>query len=242
VGKGWAILLNRTFDGYPPLRASGYGGAGYRDLLRTTFGGLGIAPTVAALDATGQAVPGVRIARYRFGGADVIALLQESLEVATVYGRVGVTAFDDDARRAPVARQEVVISLPRLARTVDARTGRDLGRTDTVRIDVTPGDAVILAQTDAAAALTVEGPPAARRGDHATFALGLAGPGPHLVRAHVHDPDGRFLPEYAANVLVDGDRGQFVLPTAVSDAPGRYRVVVTDVITGATARAELILD
>jgi hypothetical protein len=33
-----------------------------------------------------------------------------------------------------------------------------------------------------------------------------------------------------------------VLPTAVSDAPGRYRVVVTDVITGATARAELILD
>jgi hypothetical protein len=41
---------------------------------------------------------------------------------------------------------------------------------------------------------------------------------------------------------VDGDRGQFLLPTAVSDRPGRYRVLVTDVITGAAARADLVLE
>jgi hypothetical protein len=241
VGNGWAILFNRAFDAYPQQRASGYGGAEYRDVLRAELERLGILPAVTVRDADGRPLPQTQIARYRFAGADVTAVLQESLDVATLYGRDGVTVYDD-ARLGTVARQEVVVHLPRRARTVDVRTGRDLGRTDTVRIDVTPGDAVILAQTDAPAALTIEGPATARRGDHATFALGLAGPGPHLVRAHVHTPDGRFLPEYAANVLVDGGRGRFVLPTAVSDPPGRYRVDVRDVITGATARAELVLE
>lgn len=241
VGKGWAILFNRTFDAYPKLRALRYGGGEYRDLLRAEFERLGISPAVEVRDAGGQPLPQTRVARYRFAGADVIALLQESRDVATLYGRDGVTVYDD-ARRGPVARQEVVIRLPRLARTIDVRTGRDLGRTDTVTMTVTAGEAVILAQSELPAVLTADGPPAARRGDHVTFALGCGGPGPHLVRAHVFAPDGRFLPEYAANVLVDGERGRFVLPTAVSDPSGRYRVELADVITGATARAELALE
>jgi len=241
VGKGWTVLFNRTFDPYPRLRAAGYGGAGYRDLVRAEFERLGLPPAVEARDAAGRPLPGVRIARYRFGGADVVALLREDLAVTAIEGRDGVTVYDH-ARPGAVARLEVVVRLPRRARTIDVRTGRDLGRTDTVRIEMIPGEGVILAQTDAAGTVTVAGPARARRGEHAAFTLGLAGRGPHLVRAHVHAPDGRFLPEYAASVLVDGDRGQFLLPTAVSDPPGRYRVEMADVITGATARAELMLE
>jgi hypothetical protein len=73
-------------------------------------------------------------------------------------------------------------------------------------------------------------------------ALATAGAGPHLVRVHVQAPDGRFLPEYAGNVLVEGDRGAFLLPTARSDAPGTYRIEVADVVTGASAVAGLVLE
>ncbi len=242
VGKGWAILFNRTFDAYPKLRASAYGGGEYRDLLGAELARLGLAPAVAVRNAAGQPLPQARIARYRFGGADVIALLQESLDLATLYGRDGVTAFED-ARLGPVARQDVVVKLPRVARVTDVRTGRDLGRTDTVKMAMTPGDAIVLALADTPpGTFTMDGPHAARRGDHVSFALAPGDSRRHLARIHVLGPNGRFLPEYAATVLVDGGRGRFELPTASSDAPGRYRIELADVISGAVATADLQLE
>ena len=75
-----------------------------------------------------------------------------------------------------------------------------------------------------------------------SFALDVGGPGPHLVRCHVTAPDGRFLAEYAANVLVAGNAGRFDVPTALSDSPGRYRLELADVAAGAKASAELMLE
>jgi hypothetical protein len=36
--------------------------------------------------------------------------------------------------------------------------------------------------------------------------------------------------------------GTFLLPTALSGAAGRYRVKATDVMTGAAAEAEVVVD
>jgi glycosyl hydrolase family 42 (putative beta-galactosidase) len=241
VGKGWAVYLNVLFDRYPQLRSKAYGGAAWRALASAILAHAGVGPAVTVRDAGGRPLPQTRIARYRFGGADVVALLQESLDVATLYGRDGVTVYED-ARLGPVARQEVLIHLPRVARVTDVRTGKDLGRTDAVKMVVTPGDAVILAQGDAPARLTVDGPRSARRGERVSFAIGTGGSGTHLLRCHVMAPDGRFLPEYAANVLAEGESGRFEVATARSDVPGRYRIEVADVITGAAASVEVEIE
>ena len=226
VGDGWAVYLNVLFDRYPESRGKAYGGAAWRALVSRILAHAGVSPAVTVRDAGGRPLAQTRIARYRFGGADVVALLQESL----------------DARLGPVPRQEVVVHLPRVARVTDVRTGKDLGQTDTVTVSVTPGDAVILAQGAAPARLTTDGPRAARRGEIISFAIRTDGPGPHLVRCHVAAPGGAFLPEYAATVLVEGESGRFDLPTARSDAPGRYRIELADVITGAAASADLRLE
>jgi hypothetical protein len=241
MGKGGSVLLNRTLDAYPRQRASGYGGTAYRDLLRAEFERLGIAPAVKVEDAGGRPVPGLRVARYRFGGADVVALLQESLDIATQYGRDGVTVYED-ARLGRVTRQEVTVRLPRLARVTDVRTGKDLGRTDTVKTVITPGDAVVLASGDGPSRLAADAPRVARRGDLVSIALTAEGAGSHLARAHVTGPDGRFRPEYAANILFDGATGRFTVPTAQSDAAGRYRITLADVITGAATTLEVVLE
>jgi hypothetical protein len=67
------------------------------------------------------------------------------------------------------------------------------------------------------------------------------GPGRHLVRCHVLGPDGRPRPEYAANLLVEDGASRFVLPSALSDPEGEYRIDATDVLTGARAEARAFL-
>jgi hypothetical protein len=69
----------------------------------------------------------------------------------------------------------------------------------------------------------------------------VSGPGRRLVRGHVFGPDGDFLDEYARNLVLDGGEGTFVLPTALNERAGRYRVTVTDVLNGATAETAVEL-
>jgi hypothetical protein len=241
VGDGWAVYLNVLLDRYPELRGKEYGGAAFRALVSGILAHVGVRPAVEVRDAAGQPLPETRIARYRFGATDVVAVLQESLDVKTLYGRDGVTVYDD-ARLGPVARQDVVIKLPRMARVTDVRLGRELGLTDRVRTLLSPGDAVVLALGDAASSLSADGPRTARPGQTLAFALDVGGPGPHLVRCHVRAPDGRFLPEYALTLHIRGNTGRFELPTALSDPPGRYRLELADVLTGAAASLDLVLE
>jgi hypothetical protein len=55
-------------------------------------------------------------------------------------------------------------------------------------------------------------------------------------------PDGRLLPSYAQNVVMEGDEGTVLLPSALNDPPGDYTLRVADVITGASATTKVRLD
>ena len=59
---------------------------------------------------------------------------------------------------------------------------------------------------------------------------------------HVAGPAGTLLPEYAANLLTDRGAARFVLPSAWNDAPGEYRILATDVLSGASAESRLTLE
>jgi protein involved in polysaccharide export with SLBB domain len=58
----------------------------------------------------------------------------------------------------------------------------------------------------------------------------------------VWGPGGAFLPEYARVTVEDGARATFVLPSALSDPAGEYRLRVGDVLSGASAEATLRLE
>ena len=239
VGKGFAIDLNLLLDRYPTLRKKGFGGGSYRALLSALLGRNGIRPAVVLDGASGDSGP-TRIARHRFGGSEVIGILTEPIDVAEAYGRDGVRVYDDSTLGKVVA-QDLDIRLSSAAHVVNVRTGEYLGHTDRVRAPVTAGDALVLAASPERATLKVSGPSEAQRGAHPTFTIAPSGTGRHLVRCHVFGPDGAFLPVYARNLMVEGADGTFVLPTALDDPPGRWRVSATDVVSGASANAELEL-
>jgi hypothetical protein len=239
-GKGWTIYLNQLLDRYPRLRETADGEAG-RSVVERVLGHVGVSPALSLTDASGRPVRRALVSRYRFGDADVFAVLDGQPQAGVRYGVDGVTRYSGDD--AGQTGRDVVVRLPRAAVIVNARTGESFGRTDAVRTRLLPGEALVLAASAAAGELALSGPATTARGAHAAFEIrtGQAA-APHLVRVHVTSPDGRFLPEYAANVITDGGAARYVLPSALDDAAGAYAVVATDVLTGARAEARLRLE
>jgi hypothetical protein len=233
TGSGWTIYLNIAWDEYPKQRAAKFGGAAYRELVHAIFNNAGIRPAVEITSPDGQAIAQAQIARYKFGNAEIVAIVKENVALAGVVGQDGVTTYND-ANLGQIAKQDLVIKLPRKSYVTDVRTGQKLGLTDVVHSSIVIGDALILALTPESNQLKIEGAASAQRGDGVSLNLTSTAPNTALVRCHVYAPDGSRLPIYSKNVLVQQKRGTFTLPFALNDAPGKYVVRATDVVTGAT--------
>ncbi len=235
VGKGLAVYLNALLDREGPSRDA------WQAVVRAVLSHAGVRPAVSVANLTGRPVPRVRIARYRFGEHEIVALLSGDLDVKTSFGRDGVTVYED-AQHGRVVRREVDVALPRVAYVTNARTGEALGQTSRLRTTLTAGDALVLALGPPGPELRLEGPGAARRGTAPAFTVTASIPGKRLLRWHVWRPDGVFLPEYARTTVAEGPSTTFVLPSALNDAAGEYRLRVTDVLSGASAEATLRLE
>jgi hypothetical protein len=240
VGKGWAIYLNTALDGYSRSRRREYGGANYRHLVGALLNHLGVRPAIDVLDVDGQPLDQAQVVRYRFCDAEVLAIVKENVGIRAVEGRDGVTVYQD-ANLGEVAAQDLVIKLPRKRYVANVRTGERFGLTDTVRVPITVGGALVLAMSDAEDSLSLSGPTAATRGEHPRFAIHSSTPGKALARCHFLAPDGTFLPAYERNVLLQNGAGEVVLPSALSDAEGTYTLQVTNITTGAAAEAKVTL-
>ena len=137
VGKGRAVYLNALLD------RSGASRDAWRAVLRAVLADAGVRPAVSVTDPAGRPVTRVRVARYRFGEHEVVALLSGQLDVKTSFGRDGVTVYESAEGR--VVRHEVDVALPRASHVTNARTGEALGETARLRTTLTAGDALVLA-------------------------------------------------------------------------------------------------
>jgi hypothetical protein len=232
VGKGRTVYLNALLDREDASRDA------WRTVLRAVLADAGVRPAVSVRDASGRPATRVRVARYRFGAHEVVALLSGHLDVETSFSRDGVAVFED-AETGRTVRHQVEIALPRAAHVTDARTGEALGRTARLRTALTAGDALVLALGPRSAAVRIAGPEQARRGEAPEFSAIGSETGRRLLRWHVHGPGGAFLPEYAKVTVEDGPAATFTLPLALGDASGEYRIRVADILGGAAAEARL---
>jgi hypothetical protein len=235
VGRGRTVLLNALLDREGPARD------GWRDVVRDVLADAAIRPAVAITDLAGRPSTRARVARYRFGDHDVVALLGGQLDARTSFARDGVTVFED-AEKGRGGRQEVNVALPRVAEVTNARTGEALGRTGQIRVSLTAGDALVLALGPERPALRLEGPAAAKRGEAPAFTAAASSPERRILRWDVYGPEGGFRPEYAQVSVADGPSAAFVLPSALNDAQGEYRIRVIDVLSGASAERSLRLE
>jgi hypothetical protein len=228
------------FDKYPKLRAQKFGGENYRALVNSLLEHAGVRPAVQVLSADGQRLTQAQVARYRFGDAELLAVVKDNVSVAGIIGRDGVTIYND-AARAQIAKQEITFKLPKKYFVTDVRSGKQLGYTELVHSSVVVGDAAVLSFTLKENKLVLSGPASAARGEHVAFTVSSSVAGPRLIRCHVFAPDGSMMPIYARNLMLDNTATSFVLPSALNDAAGAYLIRATDVVTGAIAEARITL-
>lgn len=239
VGQGWAIYLNIAVGSYNRSRRSD-SGTYYREIMNRLLRHLDIRPTVEVLDVNGEPVTQAQVAHYRFGNSEVLAIVTAPMGGEAFQDRDGVTSYQD-TNLGPVATQELTIRLPHPFLVTDARTGKRLGMSDTVKTTVTVGGSLVLGLSQTENPLSLSGPDSARPGDHMEFRITAAQSEKTLVRCHVFSPNGCFLPYYAKNLLLVEKEATFIFPSAVNDAPGTYTICVTDIITGDTAEAMFLL-
>jgi hypothetical protein len=229
LGKGRAVYLNALFDREGASRDA------WRGVVRAVLSDAGVRPAVSVTDPAGRPVTQVRVARYRFAGHESPAGGQ--LDVKSFGRRVTVS---ETPRRAASFATKWTWRLA--AHVTNARTGESLGETGRLHTTLTAGDSLVLALGPSRSDLRLEAQVRATRGEAPVFMASAPYAAKRLLRWHVTGPDGVFRSEYARVTVEDGASATFVLPSALNDPIGEYRVRVTDVLSGASAETALQLE
>ena len=228
AGQGQAVLLNFRIEGYNDLRSRGLGD-GTRELMAGLLRQSGIRGPVQ-LDAGGKRPKACETVVFRDGTIDYVCLLA-----------------DDNVRDAKP--QKVTVGFERGARDVyDVRAGRSLGHTAKVVTTLEPADPKLFAllpyrverlDVRPVSKRVRPGGTLAWRARIKTSTGDLAGR--HCVRVQLAGPDGRPMPHYARNILTAKPEIEASVDLAVNDPAGRWTVRVTDVATGQSASAVVVV-
>jgi hypothetical protein len=90
---------------------------------------------------------------------------------------------------------------------------------------------------------SIAGPGRARLGEIAEFQVRSNSPTEvGVIHLDVTDPEGGTIAHYSENLLIDGAVTTKVLPLALNDKTGVWRLRATDLPSGETATAELQVD
>ncbi|MFC1712634.1 beta-galactosidase trimerization domain-containing protein [Candidatus Poribacteria bacterium] len=140
VGKGCAIYLNLDMHNYGEYRLTPPRGEGYRGCFRQLLQGAGVEAPVKVINAEdGQPAACVEVWRYRGDGADYVALMRNAEVDADSLGNIG---YRDNEDLEKVARLQVIFQ--QQVQVKDIRTGKALGITDQVTVELDPWSPKIL--------------------------------------------------------------------------------------------------
>ncbi|MEW6356009.1 MAG: beta-galactosidase [Planctomycetota bacterium] len=209
VGKGRAIYLN-GFLGYNMPS---------RELIRNIINQAGVTTSVR-ISSEGAEHMGYECAEFRRGGITVLGILRLREEA-----------------------EATVINVSRKAHLYDVRNKKYLGIADVAQVDLTHKAAAVLALMPyEIKGVEVEVSPAqVKQGERfevkAKVLVGEGTPGDHVLRVEVFSPSGALSRAYTDNVLAVGEFSR-AIRTAMNEQPGRWRVVVTEVISGKASETQ----
>jgi len=235
-GRGRAILLGKWLDGYDDQRL-GAPGEELRAAVRQALETSGSKPRVAVTAAGGRFPVAVERVSWSGGGIEALALLKEPC------GRFGQSA---DGANVYVAlegmkpTERVRVTLPREGHWYDVKEHRYLGLIGEVRTTLREADPEIytlLPYKVQGLSLALAG--GGKKGDpvvcQATVKAVGRQPLRHVLKVEVFGPDGGKRPLYSRNIDAPRGVGAHTFWFALNDATGKWRILVTDVFSGAQA-------
>ncbi|MBI2201105.1 MAG: beta-galactosidase, partial [Armatimonadetes bacterium] len=212
TGLGAALLMNfleTNYSRYPEGRQ--------RVFMRALLGLAKIEPPVRVLNEHGAELYQYDVTRFEDGG----------------HLYVGVYRLTTSS---PLNPEEVTLRLPRPGHLYEVKSGNDLGEGRDARVKLRAADSALVAVLP----YRVEGVKAraasARAGEPVVVSAAVQAstgrPGRHILHLQVEGPDGRLRRAYAGNVEARGGRWEGIVPTALNDPKGRWKVRVREVVSG----------
>ena len=213
-GKGKAIYTSFHDEG------GGEGGRTFSDILEAA----GVRPRFPVVRPDGGLAKGIETYIFENGEVTVVALLRD---------------FDPSADLS--SQEAVVMTSPRPLNAYDVRTGRSLGNSDRLVVELDQAQPVLLALSERPLAPpSISGPSNIRLGSNAEFQIRSDSPAAvDVVHLDVIDPAGNIVAHYSGNLLVSPDGVSKLLPLAFNDQPGIWSIRVRDLLGGGSKAAEL---
>ena len=184
----------------------------------------GVKPPFPVLRADGGPAIDVETRIFSNGALTIVALQREYLSASN-----------------PDTRETVVLALPRIFSVYDLRTRHLLGNTDRLELELGPVEPVVLSLSEKPIAPpAIAGPRRAHLGEITEFQIRSGSPAEHgIIHLDITGPDGGTIAHYSENLVLDGAVTTKVLPLAVNDKTGVWRLRAVDLPSGGTATAEL---
>jgi len=237
-GKGKAVYLNADVLDYARDRLVGKGEEVHQ-LMGRVLRESGVQPAFAVTDLAGHSLVGVATHVYRNGGVSIVGLLNNLEHRARDFDRPP----DVSANKPFEESRTVVLTLPSESYVYDLRNAKDLGKKRQLPLVLDPYEPVLFAvSAQPFPTLKVLAP--ARLGRGETGRIGLSFSGTALATVHVfhveaEDPTGKVIPHYSGNLLAPEGRAEKLLPLAVNDSAGTWKIRVKDVLSGQTEVASV---
>ena len=218
AGRGVAILLNVSFQDLPLTAATGTESEDLA-LARLVSGPGKIRPAWQVKDDKGQPMAGGRVAAFIRRPAKILGTLPPR---------------PDDVN-APV---KATILAPAKRHLYDLRAGKYLGLADRAAVNLKFTAATFISALPyKVTAVKVSAPQRHPAGAPCPVRVALQTAGDAkgarpVLRLKVFGPDGEERPYYARTLLPEGLEGRTAIPFAFNDAPGVWKLVARDVLTG----------
>ncbi len=240
TGKGRAILLNFAMTSFPDLAAdwphrssaNPVEARGAWRLLGSVFANAGVSPAISVVDAKGDRPRNAEVTRWQNERIELVSLFNVGM---------GLSWMDVPHDLTP---QPVRVTLPEARYVYDMRNRKALGLVKTFKTNIIPCRASFFALLPAKSPKIelILDKTSVAQGELVTASLSLPGSaGLHAVRVRVSTPDGRPA-DWLDKVLTVGRKPvELALPIAFNDPPGRWTIRATELFSGRSTEARLLV-
>ncbi|HOM83233.1 MAG: hypothetical protein GX785_03175 [Armatimonadetes bacterium] len=221
-GKGRTLLVNVPFQTYRAVRSTSHADQAL-EVLGNAIATAGVQPYARVWTASGRAQC-IEQSLFVDGGLKYLALEQDILEPGQ-------------------PAQEATLTLPQPAFVYDVREGKPMGqgRTSSWRVKISRGRPLLYALLPyQVREVRAQAPATATAGETVTVRASVAAsegtPGRHVVHVSVFAP-GAQKPHrlYSTNIECPNGQGTAVIPFALNDTPGEWRLEFKDTASGVKA-------
>jgi hypothetical protein len=241
VGKGWAVYLNADIHSYDWDRydLSRPAPGVWREIADAIVRLAGISRAATVTERGLGTTAGIELTCFRQGQAGMAVAIANR-----TYRQSGIgEKLADDVLGSFETKRSLTLSFPEQAHTWNSRTGRYLGKTDSVTQAMEPLRPLIVSRLPyRVRGVRVDVPASVSAGDRVTVGLSLRADGDpvdHAMNVEVHAPDGCWCYWYSGVVVARSGRGDHTFTLALDDVPGRWLIRVRDTVTGAVAERPL---